>query len=136
MNDVTGRYIQPLHDAYEADKLNQLADNMREHGWSGRPILAIDCGDYLRAITGSHRIRAAELAGIEVEICEMKQPAFDGADYETGDLYDTMINGSDDDDRLAAMVALHNVGLVDDEALAIMRAEVAANDTDVFSMSI
>lgn len=131
MDDATGRHIQPLHDAYEADKLNQLAGNMREHGWSGRPILAIVCGDYLQAITGSHRIAAAELAGIEVEICEIIQPAFDGADYEVSDLYDTMINGSDDDDRLAAMVALHNVGLVDDEALAIMRAEVAANDTDI-----
>ena len=131
MYDATGRYIQPLHDAYESDKLHQLADDMRKRGWVGRPILAIDCGDYLQAITGSHRIAAAELAGIEVEICEIKQPAFDGADYEVSDLYDTMINGSDDDDRLVVMVALHDTGLIDDEALAIMRAEVVANDTEI-----
>lgn len=130
MYDATGRYIQPLHDAYNADRLNKLDDDMRKRGWVGRPILAIDCGDYLRAITGSHRIRAAELAGIDVQICEISQPTFDGEDYETSSLYDILING-DDDDRLVAMVALHNVGLVDDEALAIMRAEIEANETEI-----
>ena len=130
MNDATGRYIQPIHDAYEADKLNKLADDMRKRGWVGRQILAIDCGDYLQAITGSHRIRAAELARIDVDICEISQPAFDGEDYETSSLYDILING-DDDDRLVAMVALHNVGMVDDEALASMRGEVEANETEI-----
>ena len=130
MYDATGRHIQPLHNAYEADKLDRLADDMRQRGWVGRPILAIDCGDYLKAITGSHRIAAAELAGIEVEICEIRQLAFDGEDYETSSLYDILING-DDDDRLVAMVALHNVGMVDDEALAIMRGEVEANETEI-----
>ncbi|MDD4181321.1 MAG: ParB N-terminal domain-containing protein [Victivallaceae bacterium] len=130
MYDATGRYIQPLHDAYETGKLNQLADDMRQRGWVGRPILAIDCGDYLQAITGSHRIAAAELARIEVEVCEMSQPTFDGEDYETSSLYDILING-DDDDRLVAMVALHNVGMVDDEALASMRGEVEANETEI-----
>ena len=130
MYDATGRYIQPLHDAYEADKLDRLADDMRQRGWVGRPILAIDCDDYLQAITGSHRIRAAELAGIDVEICEISQPAFDGEDYETGDLYDTLINGSDDD-RLAAVSTLHNIELASDDAVSIMLAEVTANETEI-----
>jgi hypothetical protein len=59
------RKIRPFNAVEDVEKLNSLAASMQKNGWQGRPILAYDIGDGLKALTGSHRIAAAKKAGIE-----------------------------------------------------------------------
>ena len=59
--------IVALHEVKDTDKLNSLVTSMA-NGWTGRDILAVDCGDYLQALTGSHRIAAANEVGIEIPV--------------------------------------------------------------------
>ncbi len=50
--------ILPLHEVRDDNKLAKLVDSMQD-GWVGLPVLALDSGDHLQALTGSHRIAAA-----------------------------------------------------------------------------
>lgn len=66
MAEVVNVYkIVPPHEARDAEKLAALAEDMATRGWIGRAILAIDTGDGYVALTGSHRIAAAKVAGLE-----------------------------------------------------------------------
>jgi ParB-like chromosome segregation protein Spo0J len=56
------RLTQP-HEMTDPAKVASLAADMTANGWTGRPVLASASG---QALTGSHRIAAAEIAGIEV----------------------------------------------------------------------
>jgi ParB-like nuclease family protein len=58
--------IIPVHEARNTEKLAGLISSMQADGWAGRPILALrlDNGEVL-ALTGSHRLAAAEQVGIE-----------------------------------------------------------------------
>jgi hypothetical protein len=58
-------YFYPYHDAFESEKLAQLIESMQANGWVGAPLVYFD--DHL--MTGSHRYRAAELAGLETIPC-------------------------------------------------------------------
>lgn len=60
IEDVTA--YAPAHDITDEDKAEALANAMREHGWQGAPIVVLS--DYARAITGVHRLAAAEGAEI------------------------------------------------------------------------
>jgi len=59
--------IVALHDVKDTGKLNTLITSMA-NGWNGRKILAVDCGDHLQALTGSHRIAAANELDIEIPV--------------------------------------------------------------------
>lgn len=62
IEDVTG-YAAP-HDVTDEGKVEALVTAMRQHGWQGAPIVVLP--DYARALTGAHRLPAAEQAGIIV----------------------------------------------------------------------
>lgn len=62
IDDVTG--YAPAHDVDDPGKVEKLAAAMEEHGWQGAPIVVLR--DYAQAITGVHRLAAAEQAGIAV----------------------------------------------------------------------
>lgn len=70
-NTVTARRSQivPLHglpDHIRNDKkIKVLSRRMAEHGWQGLPLLAIDDGEQYQAWTGTHRLAAAKIAGLE-----------------------------------------------------------------------
>lgn len=55
------------HDADDQDKVVALASSMREYGWIGAAVVVT--GD--QALTGSHRIAAADLADVDVPIIEI-----------------------------------------------------------------
>jgi Flp pilus assembly protein TadD len=61
---VSASSLQTLIPPQNRAKLGALVRSMREHGWIGRPIVAVGC----QAWTGPHRIAAAELAKIDVPI--------------------------------------------------------------------
>ena len=64
--------IEPPHNARDNKKLLLLTESMKNTGWQGRPILTYDVGRGNEALTGSHRIKAAREANIEVPIYEIK----------------------------------------------------------------
>ena len=114
--------IMALHEVRDHGKLERLIDSMSRDGWVGRPVLALDCGDHLQALTGSHRVAAAEQAGIDVDVYVIEQSAYTGDNDDEVALYSQLIDG-DDDDRRAVISELVERGLVNVEAKTIMDAE-------------
>jgi hypothetical protein len=53
------RDIYPVHEVRDEAKYEAIKASMQAHGWQGRPILVVDCGEYYQALTGSHRLAAA-----------------------------------------------------------------------------
>ena len=82
--------IIPFHEVRDQEKLEALAQSMKENGWQGRNIVGFYIGGEFRAITGSHRLPAAEAAGfeeIDVE-CVEYGTMFEDYDITTDDLKD------------------------------------------------
>jgi hypothetical protein len=114
--------IIPLHEVRDSEKLATIAASMEQNGWQGHPVLVVDCGEYFQAITGSHRIAAAELAGVEVEFEVIEQGVYTGSNDDEVELYEALLDGGDEE-RYAAMVELAELGLVSAKVLAIMGDE-------------
>lgn len=57
--------IVPFHEVRDQEKLEALTQSMKENGWKGRNIVGFYIGGEFRAITGSHRLPAAEAVGFE-----------------------------------------------------------------------
>ena len=112
--------INPLHEVRDADKVAALAADMAANGWTGRPVLVVD-GEVMQAITGTHRLAAAAVAGIEPQIMVLEPAPFSG-DYDAADAWDALTRG-DDDERVVAMQYLHKIGEVSLAALEVMQAE-------------
>jgi ParB-like chromosome segregation protein Spo0J len=62
IDDVTG--FVPAHAVTDPAKADKLAADMDAHGWQGAPIVVHR--DYAQALTGVHRLAAADRAGIAV----------------------------------------------------------------------
>jgi ParB-like chromosome segregation protein Spo0J len=62
------REIYPVHEVRDEVKYETIKASMKAHGWQGRPILVVDCGDYYQALTGSHRLAAATDIDKEMEV--------------------------------------------------------------------
>lgn len=106
--------MQTLNDT-DQNKVGQIAQNMERDGWQGRPILVIVMGNEKIALTGSHRLAAADQAEIQPVTYEI-----DSDDY-TEDQLAELFDARDDEDRLDALRDM------DGEAAALMAAEVEAN---------
>lgn len=117
--------ITPLHTVTDWDKAKRIARSMEEDGWTGYPILVIGCDSCGDAITGTHRLWAAQKAGIEPEVHVIDCEIVGAEDYneEWAELVCDMVECGDDADRLALVEQAHALGLVDDYALEIMTAE-------------
>src|SRR5690606_3335380 len=69
IHDVTG--FAPAHDVDDPDKVEKLAADMGANGWQGAPLVVLR--DYAQAVTGVHRLAAAEQAGIAVPGVDMEE---------------------------------------------------------------
>jgi ParB-like chromosome segregation protein Spo0J len=65
--------LTPLHEPRSARHLRNLAKDMKENGWCGRPLLVIERETDFLAWTGSHRIAAAKRAGLTSVPCYVLQ---------------------------------------------------------------
>ena len=61
---VNPKRIEPPHGVENKKKFDELVDSMKTEGWVGRPVLYYDIGRGPEALTGSHRIAAAQKAGL------------------------------------------------------------------------
>lgn len=90
---IAAEDIAPWNDAHDADKVAALVASMRTDGWTGAPVVV----DTEQAMTGSHRIAAARLAGIEIPTVDIRALFADaGLDYddtvaERGDRYEVIV---------------------------------------------
>jgi hypothetical protein len=119
-------HIVPLHDVDQGDQVAHLVDSMTANGWVGRPLLIIDTGERYQAITGSHRIQAARIAGVDpdVEIIDPIPWDDEREDMdEISDLYVTLSRGCDSE-RYRALEQLQGRGLVTESVVRIMAMEI------------
>lgn len=83
--------IKPLHEVRSRKLFEELAADMRENGWQGRPLLVIEREDDFVAWTGSHRIAAAIEAGLSDVPCHVvdeRELLPHGVDAEWGHVED------------------------------------------------
>jgi hypothetical protein len=75
--------ITPPHAPFDERKLRRLEKSMRQHGWKGRPLLAVRTSAYgLASLTGSHRTEAARRLAREDLIDEVPACIIDGDLFE------------------------------------------------------
>lgn len=60
--------LTSYHDVHDEEKLGHLTESMTETGWNGPPVIVHEG----QAFTGSHRIPAAQQAGIEVPTVQVE----------------------------------------------------------------
>lgn len=69
VQEIDPKTIQPLHEVRYEPKMMRLVKRMDESGWQGKPLLVVERAmNTYRAITGTHRIQAAEIQGIMVPV--------------------------------------------------------------------
>ena len=135
-----GQFTLP-HPPRDKEKFNALVNDMVENGWKGRPVLTIDQGGQTNALTGSHRLAAAEIAEWGNNLEELN-PNFDDRarainvpTVEIEGLKKKQINRVlaaqyDDAALLGALSELQDEGVKGlDEAVNLMRQEISGNDT-------
>lgn len=83
--DATG-YTTGQPDT-DPDHVDQLTASMREHGWHGAPLVVLS--DYARAYTGTHRLEAAEQAGLDQVPAVDLEDLFDACDLDLWEICDT-----------------------------------------------
>lgn len=110
-------FVAPPFAVIDTLKRDVIAESMRVDGWLGRPLLLTVWGDGLRALTGTHRLAAAEAADIDVPVVIV-----DDEDL-TAEQWDELDLASRDDDLV---IVLSDCGL--DEAVALMQAEIDADN--------
>lgn len=106
--------IIALHEVTDTTKVEAIAGSMRANGWIGRPILVDDeDSNEPKALTGTHRLAAAELAGVEPVVYSLE-----GTGVDVAALFFDCV---DDDDMVDV---IEDSG--DEEAIRIMREELEA----------
>lgn len=98
--DVSPSSLTPVNEVIP-EKVDALAKNMMENGWDGGPLIAVGG----QALTGSHRLAAAEKAGIDsVPVISVDEGRFNAAALKSG-----LVDGKgnvrirDDDDTLIVL---------------------------------
>lgn len=117
--------LVPPHELRDTGKSSQLAADMAKSGWRGRPVLVWDDGGKMRALTGSHRIVAAQKAGIGVPVLRVDPSAVKWEDPRGLFAAFGEVAGTGDD-RIETF--LRKAG--DLRAASLMRAEINANDAE------
>lgn len=107
--EIHPRDIEPLHCVVDVALYGRLVESMWAEGWQGRPLLVAETEEGLRAITGSHRLAAAQHTGTYVP-CYVVRVA------------------SDQLERLAAGFQLERLAILreigDAEAIALFEREI------------
>lgn len=67
MVQMCWRKLIPINSV-NMEKVNTIAQSIRENGWQGRPLLAIGDDEEAFLITGSHRLQACQELDIEVPV--------------------------------------------------------------------
>lgn len=119
---VDPRSLEPVNDT-DFDKVDRLAQDMTKNGWVGMPLVAVDD----QALTGSHRLKAAEKAGLkEIPVVSVSREEIVQGARKAGFLDKSQgwedLRVADEDAWLSILEATKNKA-----AAEIMRREVEHN---------
>lgn len=118
--EIEPRRIEPVNEV-DPKHVEAIAARMKKDGWQGRPILTYEGADGVMAITGSHRIAAAEEAGISVPTMAVSDDVLYYVDGDGNSLADLV--GTGDDRPLVKFLREAE----DDSAADLVQAEIDAN---------
>lgn len=104
----------------DADKIIRIRESLMVNGWEGRAVVLVDCGCHHLALSGSHRLAAAQ--GMDGVIDAVMMPEL------SQDEWDLIEGAHDDDDLLRAVVEISETRDDMAEVVDAIRAEVAANN--------
>jgi hypothetical protein len=126
--NVEASTIIPMHEVRDQKKYDKIKESMSKNGWEGRPILVIDQGETSQAMTGSHRVAAAQDLGIDIPVVKIKETdiekladdiGLEGQDkqYYMEDVFSKLSEGSDEDkaDYLRSIGLAEKADLMDEE---------------------
>ncbi len=105
--------IEPLHEVRRPALVHDLASDMSENGWQGRPLLVIERESGYVAWTGTHRIAAAKrakLSGVPCYVLHESELLRRGFEAERGHVFDS--------DRLKILIEVR-----DEHAIYLMWQE-------------
>lgn len=125
-SDMDPNSLRPPHEVRDEIKYAALVTAMEAKGWSGREILAVGNEDDAQALTGSHRVAAAQEAKLDtvpVLLLEHAEGLSQDELYEVEDTIDVLFNADDPD----CLYQLRRIKTAP-EAVKLMELEVASND--------
>lgn len=109
--------ITPVNGIEDEGKYRYLVEQFEEHGYEGRPIVAIgEEGEQLIALTGSHRIWAAIKAEIDVPVVLVPYDSENPLIVELAD-------AKRDDERAQIARELYENGDISEEAYNLLARE-------------
>lgn len=122
--------VRPLHGPINTDLSEQLIDDIKKNGWTGRDVLLVEGGDYFIALTGSHRLSALAFIWNEDEDTETHPYLEDISYVISGDVEGIggVLGARDDYERLNELVDLNEKGLVSKTAVELMKQEINENE--------
>nr|DAP03976.1 MAG TPA: hypothetical protein [Caudoviricetes sp.] len=121
MMDIYGKQVVTRNGVTDTRKLDDLIMDMELHGWSGRPVIVADMGEWIQAFTGSHRIVAADMTGTEPEVVWLPSTL-------TEEDWEEIQFANDDHDLLKVFEDLWYEYPRMADAVAVMRQEVDSNN--------
>lgn len=118
---MTYKKWHEIDDSPETNEyLAEIIDSIKNNGWQGRPILAID--DQL--LTGCHRYAACKILGVEPVIHQVQMliTPWSGDDL-FDELWGDLLDAKNNEALVYALKQLVEIGGADAESLKIMEEE-------------
>lgn len=121
--NIYGKQVVTRNGVTNVNKLDDLIADMVVYGWRGRPVIVADMGDYVLAFTGSHRLTAAGVTGVNPDLVWLPSTL-------TEDEWSDIHFANDDDDLLKVFSDLEVDHPEMAAVVAVMRQEVDSNNQE------
>ena len=118
IESLSASEIIPVNQVSDPQKFDYLAKEFSANGWNGRPIVVVKDGETYYAVTGSHRIFAAQDAGIDVEAVVL----------EYNEFLQELLDAYDDAERAYIAKNLLNEGEISEYAANLIIREESLNN--------
>lgn len=116
--NVDPNNIKTINNVVDKNKYNALVYDFKTNGYNGRPVLAVEMyPGYYEALTGSHRILAAQKAGIEIPVNVI----------EYREELDELLQANDDDEREEILEKLYKNKKINKENFLLFKEEIERN---------
>jgi len=115
---INPSYIERVNYAANPKKVKELVEAFQTTGYKGRPVIILDFSERI-ALTGSHRLQAASIAGIKVPALLISGEELDNAVL--------IYEASRDDEKLDVAEELLEEGKISQELYDALESECDSN---------